>query len=190
MVAESRFDFSNAAISIFLHEVGKFYDEARGLNSFEPTLEQTMTVLERFSFRCCFCSSPVSTSGVAWDYLIPVNKSSLGLHAWGNVVPCCESCCSARRQQQTWREFLKLRCDTTDFSARADLIESFAATTMYDLNLNLHVFADTLYEDIGAVVMTLLQLRYKQAEQKIRALLAGESTKRSDTDRRANGRAK
>jgi hypothetical protein len=108
---------------------------------------------------------------------MPVDNSCLGLHAWGNIVPCCEAC-AASRHQKSWRDFLKLKSSATDFSHRSALIESFAATTRYDLDLNLHGYADSLYEDIGAVVMTLIQLRYKQAEQKIRAALAAKPAQR------------
>jgi hypothetical protein len=40
----------------------------------------------------------------------------------------------------------------------------------YDPELNLHKYADSLYEDIGAVAMTLINLRYKQAEDAIKQL--------------------
>jgi hypothetical protein len=61
-------------------------------------------------------------------------------------------------------------------AARTALIENFAVVKRYDLDLNLHLYADNLYEDAGAVAMTLIQLRYKQAEQKIRATLAMQRT--------------
>jgi hypothetical protein len=35
----------------------------------------------------------------------------------------------------------------------------------------LHEFADNLYEDVGEVTMTLIKLRYKQAEDGIKKLL-------------------
>jgi hypothetical protein len=69
-----------------------------------------------------------------------------------------------------------------DFSERAALIESFASTKRYDLSLNLHGHADGLYEDIGAIAMTLIQLRYKQAEQKIRATLSAKKAPKRDLE--------
>lgn len=176
-MTSSRFEISNAAILIFLNEVGRFYDQARGYAPFVPTAEQAAVVLRHFSVECCYCGAAVHTENVVWDQLMPVDKSCLGLHAWGNIVPCCEAC-AASRHQKSWRDFLKLKSSATDFSHRSALIESFAATTRYDLDLNLHGYADSLYEDIGAVVMTLIQLRYKQAEQKIRAALAAEPAQR------------
>jgi hypothetical protein len=182
MVA-SRFDISNAAIAIFLHDVGKSYDRARGFAEFGPTEAQTAELLAYFCASCCYCAGPIQTKSVAWDYLVPVDKSALGLHAWGNVVPCCHPCAKDRRQK-TWRELLHLKSELNDFSARATLIESFAASKRYDLNLNLHPYADNLYEDVGAIAMTVIQLRFKQAEQKIRAALGGTHAQRRIGDRR------
>jgi hypothetical protein len=168
-----------------LNDVGKFYDQARGYIAFEPTLPQTAAVLAHFSSECCYCGEPLQVDRVVWDHLIPVDKSALGLHAWGNVVPCCQ-CCLTTRQRRTWREFLVLRAGTGSAAARAASIERFVGDMRYDLNLNLHPYADTLYEDIGAIATTLVQLRYKQAEQKLRAMLAGEPTPRSSKERRVN----
>lgn len=43
----------------------------------------------------------------------------------------------------------------------------------YDPTLNLHEYAGNLYEDIGEVAMTLIKLRYKQAEEGIKQLIGG-----------------
>jgi hypothetical protein len=183
-LTKSRFDISNAAISIFLHDVAKYYDQARGFAAFEPTPPQATEVLQHFSSQCCYCGVPVCPDDVVWDYLIPVDKGFLGLHAWGNVIPSCQPCNTAR-QQKPWREFLNTRSARSDCGAREALIESFVAAKRYDLHVNLRAFADNLYEDIGAVAMTLIQLRCKQAEQKIRAILSERPVQRSSTDRRA-----
>ena len=41
----------------------------------------------------------------------------------------------------------------------------------YDPNLNLHDYADNLYNDVGEVASTLIMLRYSQAENSIKKLL-------------------
>jgi hypothetical protein len=66
------------------------------------------------------------------------------------------------------------------------VIESFVSRMRYDLSLDLRIYADTLYEDVGAIAATLIQIRYKQAEQKLRAILAGKPIQRSSIERRAN----
>ena len=45
--------------------------------------------------------APRSTRG----HLISMKKSDLGLHAWGNVVPACQSCNNAR-QRKDWRDYI------------------------------------------------------------------------------------
>jgi hypothetical protein len=50
-------------------------------------------------------------------------------------------------------------------------IKAFVKIMNYDPNLNLHKYADNLYHDIGEVAMTLIELRYKQAEEGINKLL-------------------
>jgi hypothetical protein len=100
-----------------------------------------------------------------------MNKAALGLHAWGNVVPCCRDC-NNKKQQTNWEKFLATQCSGIDFTKRKAKIASFVAEKKYDPNLNLHKFADNLYEDVGEVVMTLIRLRYKQAEDGIKAIVA------------------
>lgn len=99
-----------------------------------------------------------------------MNKSKLGLHAWGNVVPCCQAC-NNEKQQKDWREFLLGKANATDLASRTTRIEHFIQDKQYDPNLNLHEFAGNLYEDVGEVAMTLIRLRYKQAEAGIQQLL-------------------
>ena len=48
----------------------------------------------------------------------------------------------------------------------------FLVEMKYDPNLNLSKYANNLYEDIGEVAMTLINLRYKQAEEDIKILLS------------------
>jgi hypothetical protein len=59
-----------------------------------------------------------------------MNKANLGLHAWGNVVPCCKDCNNAK-QQTPWYEFLikKAECDAHNRKAK---IENFVASKNYD----------------------------------------------------------
>ncbi len=40
MAARSKSDISNSAIRIFLQDVGKFYDQARGFEPFGPRMAQ------------------------------------------------------------------------------------------------------------------------------------------------------
>ena len=54
---------------------------------------------------------------------------------------------------------------------RVAQIRKFVRDKAYDPNLNLHEYADNLYQDVGEVALTLIRLRYKQAQQMIRELI-------------------
>ena len=168
-MARSKSDISNSAIRIFLQNVGKFYDEARGFKTFGPKVAQKEELLEFFNHQCCFCGILIDKKSLSQDHLIPMNKSSLGLHAWGTVVPCCSQC-NNEKQQKPWREFIKLKAGK-NAKKWTERIEEFVKIKKYDPNLNLHEYADNLYEDVGQVAMTLINLRYNQAQEGIKKLL-------------------
>jgi len=56
--------------------------------------------------------------------------------------------------------------------SRQAKIKEFVSSMKYDPNLDLHEYAGNLYEDVGEVSMTLINLRYKQAEEGIKKLLS------------------
>jgi 5-methylcytosine-specific restriction endonuclease McrA len=168
-MARTKSDISNSAIRIFLQDVGKFYDEARGFEPFGPKVGQKDELLKFFNHSCCFCGVEINRKTMSQDHLIPMNKSSLGLHAWGNVVPCCREC-NNEKQQRPWDEFI-ISKSGVNANERKNRINDFVKSKNYDPSLNLHEYADNLYEDIGEVVMTLINLRYKQAEDGIKQLL-------------------
>ena len=101
------------------------------------------------------------------DHLVPTNKDHLGLHAWGNVVPSCKTC-NGEKLHDSWTEFLAKKARGETLSNRTRRIQSFVEKMQYDPNLNLSDFAGNLYHDVGEVAMTLIDLRYKQAEEAIR----------------------
>ncbi|MEH6467450.1 MAG: HNH endonuclease [Porticoccus sp.] len=168
-MARSKSDISNSAIRIFLQDVGKFYDEERGFEPFGPKVAQKDELLGFFNNECCFCGTKIDRKSLSQDHLIPMNKTSLGLHAWGNVVPCC-SPCNSEKQQKPWNEFIQIKAGNSA-RIRTEKIDAFVTSKNYDPNLNLHEFADNLYEDVGQVAMTLINLRYKQAQDGIKKLL-------------------
>ncbi|MFC1873305.1 HNH endonuclease [Chloroflexota bacterium] len=169
-MARSKSDISNSAIRIFLQNVGAFYDEKRGLNKFVTTKSQKEELIAYFNGRCCYCGRGIAASDLYQDHLVPVNQYSLGLHAWGNVVPCYNDCNSAK-QQQDWQVFLKSKAQGETFRQRASKISQFVQDKKYDPNLNLTEYAGNLYEDVGVIAMTLIELRPGQAREAIERLL-------------------
>ena len=172
-MARSKSDISNSAIRIFLQKVGRFYDQERGFSPFTPTKPQKEELVEFFSYQCCFCGTDVNIKTLSQDHLIPMNKEHLGLHAWGNVVPCCKDCNSSK-QQRDWQLFLAEKCSGTLFEEREAKIHDFVSHKQYDPTLDLHDYAGNLYQDIGEVAMTLIDLRYNQAANAISLLVKDE----------------
>ncbi len=169
-MARSKSNIANSAIRIFLQDVGKFYDKERSFDPFVPKKAQKVELLEYFEYKCCYCGETIDSSMLSQDHLIPMNKTSLGLHAWGNVVPCCRNC-NNEKQQTPWQEFLSKKAAGNVLKNRKQRIKSFVREKNYDPKLNLHKYADNLYEDVGEVAETLIRLRYEQAEEGIKQLL-------------------
>jgi hypothetical protein len=93
-MARTRADVANTALRIFLQEMGAEYDKERGLSPFGASSKDFQTIKDFFRGNCCYCDAAPAT---ARDHLIPMNKESLGLHAWGNVVPACGPCNAAKQ---------------------------------------------------------------------------------------------
>jgi hypothetical protein len=132
---KSKSDISNSALRIFLQRVGKYYDELRGFDEFKPTLRQKLEVLNFFGARCCYCKAEIRIETMTIDHLIPMNKESLGLHAWGNGVPCCRQCNSEKHYKKwepIWREFALL------LSMLAGQLKSNPFSRNTDMNLILN----------------------------------------------------
>jgi len=170
-MASTKGAISNTAIRIFLQKVGRYYDEKRGFKPLTVRLnkDEKIMLLTYFEYQCCYCGTKINISNISRDHLIPENRLSLGLHAWGNVVPCCRDC-NEGKNKKSWITFLKTKSGI-DFKNRKNKIEKFVKDMKYDPNLNLHEYANNLYQDVGEVAMTLINLRYNQAIEDIEKLL-------------------
>ncbi len=75
-----------------LQEAGREYDINRG---FPPFRSMNKELLNRFDHACAYCgdadASPVD------EHVVPMNRASVGLHAWGNIVPACRPCNNAKK---------------------------------------------------------------------------------------------
>jgi HNH endonuclease len=165
----SQSDLSNTAIRIFLQDVGSFYDTERGLEPFKPTIRQKQEVLAFFDGCCAYCGILLDEDLSTLDHLIPLNRTALGLHAWGNLVACCRHC-NKEKHFKNWLEFLGAKAGD-HFEARRDRIITFVDHYRYKPELGLHTIAQNLYQDVGEVSMTLLRLRFRQAQETIRAII-------------------
>ena len=171
---KGRADIANFALRAFLTKVGHRYDELRGLEPFRPTKSQWLEVLQHFDCCCTYCGAGLASEEITKDHLIPLNKTSLGLHAWGNVVPSCAACNKAKHHG-AWEPFLRVICEKDgQFASRCAIVTRFQSKYRYEPTILLADIANNLYEDVGAVAMTLVDLRFKQAERVLQ-VLTGES---------------
>jgi hypothetical protein len=144
--------------------VGNFYDKERGFEVFTPTAKQKRSVYLFFDDCCAYCGHGLDADNATLDHLIPLNRTALGLHAWGNVIACCRFC-NKEKHFKDWLRFLQTKSG-----------EEFVSHYKYDPELGLHVIAHNLYQDIGEVGMTLVRLRLKQAESVIRTVVTRKSS--------------
>lgn len=156
-MSKSKADISNSAIRIFLHRVGSEYDRMRGYKPFSVNRPEWKETLEFFDNRCCFCEKKLRKGYSGKDHLIPTNRTSLGLHAWGNIAPCC-STCNSKKHHQHWEIFVKGKA-----GVRAK-IRKFMKKFRYDVRLEIGDVTRNLYQDVGAVSGALIQLRLEQAK--------------------------
>lgn len=170
-MARTKADISNNAVRIFLQEVGKRYDDLRAMPRYRGTRAQKLEILDFFDNECCYCGAHVGLQNSNQDHLIPVNKQSLGLHAWGNIVPACQSC-NSKKQQKNWESYLSICCAgevELEASRKVKLLQ-FMEQYKYEPNIELAGVAENLYEDVGEVAMTLINLRFKQAEAMLESI--------------------
>ncbi len=169
-MAKSKSDISNSAIRIFLNKVGEYYDTERGFAHFSDSKKCKEELLSFFKNECCYCERKINIETISLDHLIPINKDNLGLHAWGNIVPCCASC-NNKKQKHKWLDFLNSYTKPELVEKKMALIIKFVKSKKYDPKLDISSFANNLYKDVGEVSMTLINLRYDQAKDAIKNIL-------------------
>lgn len=160
-----RSDIANTALRIFLQEMGAAYDEERGLPTYDGR-KHFGEVRAFFDERCCYCGAALAPSRIAQDHLVPMNKVSLGLHAWGNIVPACQDC-NAGKQGKEWHAYLVQRAGV-DASERYKRVTEFVAHYRYAPELgDLRDVAEELYAEVGTLGMALIALKVKRIRERL-----------------------
>lgn len=153
MSLRSYSDVPNRVINFFLQEAGAEYDRNRGL---APYKRLTADVREFFGDACAYCGG---TDSLVEDHVVPRNRTNVGLHAWGNVVPACRDCNRLKKGNVDWRTHLNaVEPDVVRRQARADRIEEFRQRYRYEPDV----------EPLRAVLQSLYQL----ADRHTRSLVA------------------
>ena len=159
-MARGKYDIANTALRIFLQEVGAAYDLERGFRPYRGNREDLATIKDFFLGRCCYCDTELGPGLTAQDHLVPMNKTGLGLHAWGNVVPACGPC-NAQKQGGDWRDFIIQRAGI-HASERHARMRAFLTQYRYEPTRDLRNVAEELYEEVGAIAMTLIESKIKR----------------------------
>lgn len=165
VLPRGRPNIANAALRIFLQEIGAAYDEQRGRPPY-GSAKHFQEIKDFFGGRCCYCSVEFGPATPAvQDHLIAMNKTDLGLHAWGNVVPACSSC-NGKKLSADWRDFIIERAGP-DASERHARVKDFLDEYGYHPSFELRDVAEELYEEVGSIAMTLISAKIKRVRDKL-----------------------
>jgi hypothetical protein len=110
-----------------------------------------VALLEEFKNSCAYCGTSISMESSDIDHLIPMNKSSVGLHMYGNLVPSCKPC-NAAKHSKSLEEFLAQHPHRVSVSTIEKLRER-ASVYGADLDTNaLRDFANEIYAHISELL--------------------------------------
>lgn len=158
-------DIANTALRIFLQDLGAAYDVERNLHPYRG-VSDFASVKSFFGDRCCYCDSGFGPANPAvQDHLVPMNRSDLGLHSWGNIVPACQMC-NAKKQGRDWRDFIIERAGA-HAKERHNRVKDFIEEYNYRPSLDLAEVAMELYEEVGSIAMTLISAKIKRVQSKL-----------------------
>lgn len=160
---------ANIATRIFLLRVGQRYDRMRGLEPYREDRDIAVVVAD-FEGRCCFCETLLGPANTTDDHLTPTNQTSLGLTAWGNVVPACTDC-NKRKHFQEWRPYLRsISTSDADFTRRVAKIDAFQMKYRYAPGVGLELAAKELYREVVTQTDALINAKIDSAEELISRL--------------------
>ena len=147
-------DIANPLIRIILGKLGETYDIERGFTPFTASIKQKQELLQFFNFQCCYCGVTLTTKTISQDHLIPQNRNAVGLHAWGNVAPCCSDC-NSKKHKKSWESYLLEVClgDTNLFNDRKQKLIEFIKHYRYEhiVTDELQQWVDKTYKDAKLV---------------------------------------
>lgn len=163
MPSGAQSNIANTAVRMFLQDMGVAYDQDRGLEPYAKR-RHFAGLQEFFDNRCCYCGVEFGPGNPAVeDHLIPINKTDLGLHAWGNIVPACRDC-NARKQGGDWRDFIVQRAEA-DAAERHAKIREFVSHHRYAPQVDLRKIAAELYDEVGVIATTLIRAKIKRLRE-------------------------
>lgn len=106
--------------------------------------EDWQGTVESFGNRCAYCGSK---DALSMDHVVPLNKTALGLHCLGNLVPACRSC-NTKKSAKDFREFLS--GDAGKIAAIEAHMEKHGYTPAQDA-MALRKVIDLAHQDVRAM---------------------------------------
>lgn len=160
---KAKSDIANTAVRIFLQDFGAEYDVMREFPKYQKA-KHLPEIAEFFGNRCCYCGTGFGDGKPAvQDHLVPLNKTDLGLHAWGNIVSSCASC-NALKQGKPWHQIVASQAGP-DAAERYQRIQEFVSHYGYDPPFDLAAACADLYAECGEVAMSLIRTKIKRTKE-------------------------
>lgn len=99
----------------------------------------TPELLAQFDNACAYCKAPPEVE----DHLVPRNRTSGGLHSWGNVVPSCRRCNGLKRGRLWEQHLASLGLSPEHADAARERISDYVTRYRYapDMRMILPVLA-------------------------------------------------
>lgn len=93
--------------------------------------------LRYFDYKCAYTGEPLTENTAVMDHLIPHNKTSVGLHLYGNIIPCTAQA-NATKRHLTLEEFFNSNqpvlshLSPDEKTSKLNKIRSFVGESKYE----------------------------------------------------------
>lgn len=112
--------------------------------------------IEYFDHNCAYCGQK---GDIEMDHIIPMNKSSLGEHKIGNIVPSCKPC-NRKKHDKSYTDFLKGNPEATQ------RIESYMESRGYSPihNKKVSEFIQLAYDEVATLAKRYIDIINEKLE--------------------------
>ena len=134
----------NLSIRYILSNLG---NESFNENDWEETKKY-------FDNKCAYCGS---SDALEIDHAVPINKTNMGEHRLGNMIPSCKSC-NNKKADKDYEEFLK---DKDYAIEKIEKIKAYMDSRKYvpiENNEQLKIILNTAHQEISDVAKRYIKL--------------------------------
>jgi 5-methylcytosine-specific restriction endonuclease McrA len=109
------------------------------------------SLMDEFNSTCAYCGATLADAEMEIDHVVPMNKSSVGLHMYGNLVPSCKPCNKAKHSSSL-HDFAVSHPDRVSAASFAK-IQARAVRHGADLDTQpLRAFIEAFYASMGPLI--------------------------------------